>query len=151
TQSQSDALRADFLAYNQRTSDARILLEGVLKDDPTNVSAHETMGFLALQQEHLDEALKWYTQAIGLDSQNYLAHYYFASISMDGSLPESDQAKVERSLRKAIELNPLFAPAYDRLAVLLDIRGRDLDEAHMMGLQAVSLQPENVGYRINVA
>jgi len=151
TPSQSDALRADFLAYNRRTQDARTLLNHVLEEDPKNVSAHETMGFLEFQQGHRDEAKKWYAEAVGLDSQSYLAHYYFAVMSMQDSLDASASAQVENSLRQAIKLNPSFAPSFDRLAVLLGRQRRNLDEAHMMGLTAVSLEPSNVSYRVNVA
>jgi Protein of unknown function (DUF1570) len=151
TQTQADALRADFLAYNERTADARSLLDGVLKEDPNNVAARETMGFLEFRQSHLEEARKWYAQAVQLDSQSYLAHYYFAAISMNGSLSSSEEAQVESSLRTAIKLNPSFAPPYDRLAVFLGMRRRNLEEARKMGLTAVSLEPENIGYRGNVA
>jgi Tfp pilus assembly protein PilF len=151
TPPQADALRADFLAYNQRTTDARSLLDQVLQQDSNNVSACETMGFLEFRQGHLDEARKWYAQAVQLDSQSYLAHYYFSAISMSRSLTSADDAQVESSLRAAIKLNPSFAPAFDRLAVFLAIHHRDLDEAHLMGLTAVTLDPGNVGYRINVA
>jgi len=151
TPPQADALRADFLAYNRRTQDAQALIDRVLHDDPNDVSAHETMGFLAFQQGHLEEAKKWYQQAVELDSQSYLAHYYFAAMSMQGSLDPSDEKQVENSLRIATKLNPSFAPAFDRLAVFLGGRHRDLDEAHMMGLTAVSLDPADVGYRANVA
>ena len=150
TAPRADALCADFLAYNQRTKDARALLDHVLREDPNNVAAHETMGFLEFREGHLDEAKKWYAKAVELDSQSYLAHYYFAAMSMQGSLG-ADEAKVENSLRQAIKLNPSFAPSFDRLAVFLGSRHRDLDEAHLMGLSAVSLDPGNVGYRINVA
>lgn len=151
TAPQTDALRADFLAYNRRTQDARTLLDYVLQEDPKNVSAHETMGFLEFQQGHREEAKKWYAEAVGLDSQSYLAHYYFAVMSMQDSLDASASAQVENSLRQAIKLNPSFAPSFDRLAVLLGRQQRNLDEAHMMGLTAVSLEPGNVGYRVNVA
>lgn len=146
---EATALQADFLAYNQRTAEAKTLLDRVLKDDANNVTAHETMGFLEFQQGHLEEARKWYAQAVQLDSQSYLAHYYFAAISMTEA--SGDDRQVESSLRAAIKLNPSFAPSYDRLAVFLGMRHRDLDEAHMMGVTAVSLDPGNVGYRINVA
>lgn len=148
---QADALRADFLAYDRRTQDAQALLDRVLHDDPNNLSAHETNGFLAFQQGHLDEAKKWYQQAVELDSQSYLAHYYFAAMAMQGSLAPVDEKQVEDSLRMAIKLNPSFAPPFDRLAILLGRRHRDLDEAHMMGLTAVSLDPTNMAYRVNVA
>ena len=151
TPPQADALRADFLAYNRRTSDARALLDQVLKQDPNNVSARETMGFLEFHQGHIDAAKRWYAQAIQLESQSYLAHYYFSSIAMQGAMTPTEESQAEASLRRAIELNPLFAPAYDRLAIFLGMRHRNLDEAHMMGLKAVSLDPSNVGYRVNVA
>lgn len=149
--SQADALRADFLAYNERTKDARTLLDQVLREDANNVSAHETMGFLEFRAGHVDEAKKWYAQAAQLDSQSYLAHYYYAAISMQGHISAEEEGKVENSLRRAIQLNPSFAPSFDRLAVFLGSRNRDLQEAHMMGLSAVTLDPSNVGYRLNVA
>lgn len=148
---QSDAVRADFLACNQRTVDAQALLDHILQEDPNNVSAHETKGFLEFQQHHLDQAQKWFAKAVQLDSKSYLAYYYFAAIAMQGSQGESDEQQVEDSLRTAIKLNPKFAPAFDRLAVFLAMRHRDLDRARMMGLNAISLEPANVGYRINMA
>jgi tetratricopeptide (TPR) repeat protein len=151
TPAQADAVRADFLAYNERTADAQALLDQVLREDPNNVSAQETLGFLEVRQGHLEDARKRYAQAVQLDSQSYLAHYYFATISMQGTLAPSDEAPVESSLRAAIKLNPSFAPPYDRLAVFLGMHGHNLEEAHMLGLTAVSLDPANVGYRINVA
>jgi Tfp pilus assembly protein PilF len=147
-QPQADAIRADFLAYNGRTDAARTLLDAVLKADPNNVQAHETMGFIEFRAGHRDEAKKWYSQAVALDSHNYLAQYYFGSLSvMDGSTGDD----VESSLRTAIKLNPRFAPAYDSLAVLYGKRHEKLDEAHMLNLQAVQLEPGNVNFRLNAA
>jgi len=148
---QADAVRADFLAYNQRTADAQALLNHVLQEDPKNVSAQETLGFMEFRQGHLVEARERYAQAVHLDSQNFLAHYYFAAISMTASLDAADDAQLESSLRTTIRLNPSFAPAYDRLATFLGMRHRDLDEARLMGVMAVSLEPANIGYRITVA
>jgi Tfp pilus assembly protein PilF len=148
---ETDTLRADFLAYDQRPADARALLDEVLRDDPKNVSAHETMGFLAFREGHMGEARKWYAQAVQLDSQNYLAHYYFAAMSMQDLSDTANDGQVESSLRTAIKLNPSFAPSFDSLAVFLGMRHRDLEEAHLMGVTAVSLDPGNVQYRINVA
>jgi tetratricopeptide (TPR) repeat protein len=151
TGSQADAVRADFLAFNQRTADARALLDSILQADPNNVSAHETMGFLEFQAHHLEESRRWYEQAVSLDSQNYLAHYYFAAISMNGIIDASEEPKVESSLRASIKLNPNFAPSYDRLAVFLVLRHRNLDEARLMELSAVQLEPANLNYRLDTA
>ena len=148
TEPQADAVRADFLAYNGRTGDARTILEGVLKADANNLQAHETMGYLAFREGNLGEAKKWYAEAVALDSQSFLAQYYFAALSlMDGTT----DAQVEASLRTAIRLNPRFAPAYDALAGLYGRRRENLDEAHMLSVQAVSLEPANLNYRIDCA
>jgi tetratricopeptide (TPR) repeat protein len=147
----SEALRADFLAYEDRIPDAQALLDRVLQEDSKNVSAHETKGYIAFRQQHFDEAKKWYAEAVQLDSQSFLAHYYFAVMSMDSGGGLSQQDQIESSLRAAIKLNPSFAPAYDILAVFLGMQHKNLDEAHMLALSAISLDPENIRYRINVA
>ena len=147
---QANAFRADLLAYNQRTQEARALLDTVLRDDPNNTLAHETMGFLSFRAGDLASAQNWYQQAVQLDSQSYLAHYYFAAIAMQSAGNDNDAA-VEASLREAIKLNSSFAPAYDRLAVFYGARHKQLDEAYRLSLRAILLDPAMVGYRINAA
>ncbi len=150
TSTQSDALRADFLAYDQRAKDADALLDHVLKEDANNTLARETKGYIEFRQGNLGEAEKWYLQAVQLDSKSYLAHYYYAAIAMNhGGGPEDD--RIETSLRAAIQLNPAFAPAFDRLAVYLGMHGKDLDEARLMGVKAVQLDPSSVAYRVNLS
>ena len=149
---QADAVRADFLVYEQRVKDAKTLLERVLQEDPSNASAHETMGYLEFRQGNLAEARKWYDQAIKLDSQSFLAYYYFAAITMNGGqLDSENKSQVESSLRTAIKLNPSFAPAYDELAVFYGMRRENLEEAHTLALNAVQLDPGNLHYRLNTA
>lgn len=149
---QADAMRADFLAYNQREKDSRSLLAEVLHDDPNNTLAHETMGYLEFRIGHLQEAEHWYEQAVKLDSQSYLANYYFGAIAMNlgQSGPEIDD-RIESSLQKAIKLNPSFAPSYERLAVFYGMRHKNLRQAHLLMLQAVQLEPSNLQFRINTA
>ena len=146
---EANAVRADLLAYDERTKDARTLLDAVLRDDPNNVLAHETMGYLEFRAGNLEAARKWYEQAVKLDSQSYLAHYYFAAISMRAG--DLNVADVEASLRAAIKLNPNFAPAYDQLAAFYGMQHKQLDEAHILNLQAVQLDPSQFGYRMNTA
>ena len=147
---QANAFRADLLACNRRTQDARALLDTVLHDDPNNSLAHETMGFLSLRAGDLAAAQKWYEQAVQLDSQSCLANYYFAAIAMQSGSKDNDAA-VEASLRAAIKLNPSFAPAYDRLAVFYGTRKEQLDEAYALSLHAIQLDPATAGYRLNAA
>ena len=149
--SQADAVRADLLAYDSRTSDAQALLDHVLQEDPKNVLAHETKGYLEFRQGHQEEARKWYGDAVRLDSQSFLAHYYYAVMTMNSDSGTAEQEQVESSLRTAIKLNPAFAPAMDRLAVYLAMRRKNLDEARMQELSAITIEPSNVGYRLNMA
>lgn len=147
---ETEAMRADVLARVRRTAEARALLEEVLKEDPNSVQAHETMGYLAVQDRDLAAARKWYAEAVKLDSQDYLAHYYFAALSLNESRSDADK-EIESSLRAAIRLNPRFAPPYDALAVFFANHHEKLDEAHWLSLRAVSLDMGNAGYRVNAA
>lgn len=152
TQLQADAVRADFLAYNRREKDARALLQQILRDDPNNTLAHETMGYLEFRNGNLDKAEDWYRQAVKLDSQSFLANYYFAAMAINRhDSGEEISKQIENSLRNAIKLNPAFAPAYDSLAVFYAGQFRNLDEAHMLTLHSVQLDPTNVQYRLNAA
>ncbi len=151
TPAQANALQADFLAYNRRDADARALLQTVLQDDPGNVLAQETMGYLEFQAGHRDQARTWYEKAVKLDSQSFLAHYYYAALTMEGAVEGNRAAQVESSLRTAIKLNPSFAPAYNQLAMFFGMRHENLQEAYTLSLMAVQLDPGNVGYRLNSA
>lgn len=145
-QADAVAAQADLMAYNQRTDDARALIDTVLKEDPNNIQARETMGFLAFRSGQLSEARKWYGEAIKLGSQNFLDYYFCAEFSMG-----SDNDEAEADFRSAIKLNPNYAPPYDRLAQLLARQRDHLDEAHMLNLQAIQLEPDNVPFRLNAA
>ncbi len=146
----ADAVRADFLAYDGRAKDAETLLEHILSEDPKNGPAHETMGYLQFRRGDLKAARDAYEQAVQLDSQSYLAHYYYAAITIQqGKVDHPEQ--VEASLRASIKLNPQFAPAYDSLATFYAARQEKLEDAHLLELQAIALEPENFNYRLNTA
>ncbi|HVT97159.1 MAG TPA: tetratricopeptide repeat protein, partial [Acidobacteriaceae bacterium] len=144
----ADAIRADFLANMRRPEDARAMAEAALQADPNNARAHEAMGRIEYVAGNREEARKWYGEAAALDPENYVAQYYTGSLAM---MAGESNAEAEEHLRAAIRGNPRFAPAYDALAaVLLDRQGK-LDQAHMMELQAVALDPGNLHYRLNTA
>jgi hypothetical protein len=145
---ESLATRADFMAHARHYQEAQGMLEEALKLDP-KLAAHESMGYIFGQQRKIDEATKWYSQAVALNSQSYLANYYYA-ISLFKGMPDANSAaKAESSLRAAIKIAPEFAPAYSALSWLLASRNENLEEAYRMALTAVSLEPGNVRYRLN--
>jgi tetratricopeptide (TPR) repeat protein len=146
----ADARRAEFLAYNGRAADARTLLDAVLKEDPNNAVACETLGFMALHEHDMEGARKWLSRAVKLDSKSYLANYYYASMEMnDGGTKNA--AAIEASLKSAIHLNPAFAPSYDRLASLYNMQHDHLEDARMLELKAAQIDPGNIFYRVNTA
>jgi len=148
--SDADAIRADVLVYNNRTKDAQALIDSTLRDDPKNAIAHETMGYLKFREGDIQAARKWYGEAVQLDSQSYLAHYYYATISM-GSASTGQNDEIESSLRTCIKLNPDFAPAYDALAMHYSSIPEKADQAHILSVHAIDIDPGNLNYRLNAA
>ena len=146
----ADAIRADVLVYNQRTKEAQALIDSTLRDDPNNALAHETMGYLKFREGDMQAARKWYGEAVKLDSQSYLAHYYYATMSM-GPGGTAQDPEIESSLRTCMKLNPGFAPAYDALAMYYSRDAAKANEAHLLNIQAISLEPDNLNYRLNAA
>jgi Flp pilus assembly protein TadD len=148
-----DAVRADVLMDNGRAAEARELIASVLKQAPGNAQAHESMGMLELRAGNLAEARRWYGEAVALHSASYLSYYYFGSLSEQLGHVHADDpsdAAIQAALRKAVELDPKFAPAAASLA-FFDARQGDLEEAASMILNAVQLSPHDVSYRVEAA
>ena len=145
-----DAIRADVLLDVGRKKEAADLLQSVLAVDPKSEQAHETMGAMKFREHDTEAARKWYGEAVQLDSKSYLALYYFATMTMHSGDRGQDDA-IEKSLLSSIEFNPKFAPSYDSLAYFYSSRHEKLDQARHLSVQAVSLEPENVLYRMNAA
>ncbi len=150
SEAESLAVRADFLVHSGHYPEARAMLEEALKADPKLAAAYESMGQLYAQQNLNEKAGKWYSQAVALNSQSYLANFYYATNLFKGRMDDELAAKAEASLRTAIRINPQFAPAYDALAYLLASRDRELEEARMYALQAIDLEPGNIRYRLRM-
>ncbi len=148
---ESLTMRADFMAHDRHFQEAQGMLEEVLRRGPPLAAAYESMGFILSQQGKMEEATKWYGQAVGLNSQSYLANYYYAANLAKGRPDDNSAAKAESCLRAAIKIAPDFAPAYSMLAWLMASRHENLEEAHMLALTATTLEPGSVSYRLNTA
>jgi tetratricopeptide (TPR) repeat protein len=148
---EADALQGDCMVYTGNYEGARRTLAKALEGNPKNAEAAESMGYLELQQKHMDEAKKWFRQAIQFKSKSYLAHYYYALMRMKESPRAGLNDDVGDSLNKAIAINPDFAPAYNALAQFYANRDENLEEAHQMALHAVTLEPSNVYYYLTTA
>jgi tetratricopeptide (TPR) repeat protein len=149
SEAESLALRADFMAHDRHYQEAQEMLEGALKLDPNLAAAYESLAFIFSQQGKTEEATQWYSKAVALNSQSYLANFYYAVSLLKGMPDDESAAKAESSLRAAIKIAPDFAPAYSALGWLLASRHKNLEEAHRLILTAVNLEPGNVHYRLN--
>jgi tetratricopeptide (TPR) repeat protein len=66
-------------------------------------------------------------------------------------LDSEDEAQAERRLRSTIQADPSAAAAYDQLAVFLWKRGKNMEETGRLASKAVSLDANNVSFRIHQA
>jgi tetratricopeptide (TPR) repeat protein len=143
-----NAMRADLLAHGRRYAEARSLAQSVLTNDPNNVRAHQVMGLLAAHDLDRVAARKWYDEAVELDPKDYIAAFYSALYARgDPTASASSEAR----LRQCIKLAPGFAPAYNNLADLYLNQHRNLDEAYMLTLHAVQLEPDVLVNRFTAA
>ncbi len=132
--------RGDLLAHVGRLEEARTMLEQALQLDPRSTLANEGLGLVHWRLRKLDEARKYFSAAVALDSRSYIARYFAAQLAYR---QDSDFAAAEAHLRKAIDINPLYAPAYALLSYVLMLKPETLPEALEMSRMAVKLDPSN--------
>jgi len=150
-EAESAALRGDFHMHTNRPVEARALLEQALKLDPKLALAHESFGFVYFRENNREEAARWFAQAAQLDSQSALAHYFHAMLQMQESLDPEKFGEVEVSLRRSIELNPDFAPAYVTISGFYAMREETKEKAVEAARKAYQLQPGEMMYAFNLA
>ncbi|MFH1574526.1 MAG: tetratricopeptide repeat protein, partial [Acidobacteriota bacterium] len=143
------AARGDFFIHSARLPQARLMLEQAVRLDPQSPAAHESLGLLYLRQGDREKAAQHFSEAVKLDSQSFLAHFYAAEAAHETGAEGLDAT--ERHLRKAIEINPDFVPAYSNLVGVLTARGRNLEEALQLAVQATKLEPGVLRHKMGVA
>ena len=80
-------------------------------DDAYNLS---TLGYLKFREEKFDDALDVLSKAAKIDPNNpEIQNYLGVTLSHKGL-----RVQAETALRKAIQINPLYAPAHNNLAVV---------------------------------
>lgn len=119
----------------------RTLLEKTLALDPKFARAHEELGFLDYDEGRDDEARAEWESALHMDPTLYRA--LFAETTT-GALPSqqtvAQRADTLKKLQEVVRLEPRYAPAYVRMAVLLWWQGK-LDDAYRAAFAAESLEP----------
>jgi tetratricopeptide (TPR) repeat protein len=149
TRAESMALRGELLIYADRLEEARAMLEQALEGNPCSVVANHAMGSLYLSLRDKGQAQKYFSVAADLDSQSYLAQFFAAQMAYER---DGDYVAAEKYLRKTIDINPRFAPAFRMLSQTLMMK-RDREtasEALELALKASRLEPSDLNHNINV-
>lgn len=136
TEAEAQAYLGDLLLHSYR-KDAYTYLQKALKLDPNLGMAHASLGMAYFREGKVDEARASLERAVSLNSQNYLAHYYYAftlSRTSPGSEPVSaytpeNSKKIREHLQKAVALRPDFFESYNLLGFVSLVTGEDMPEA----------------------
>ena len=150
----------ELLLHSNRLSEAETHFTEILLENPDLSSALIGLGLVKMRQKKFAEAKKLLEKAVANDQKNYLAFYNYAEVLSRenmtdfGFVSEYDAANAQtmrRALRKAIELNPNFAPSYGLFAFVSAVRNDEVDEAIEYLQKALAIAPGNPDYLIRQA
>ena len=140
------ALDQDTIAQQDgELKEAEQLYQKILKNEPTNIHAHNNLSIVQIQLGKLDKAEASSKKAIELKFDFVEAHSNLGSILKNlGRLNEA-----EASYKKAIELKFDFVQAHSNLGLLLKDLGR-LNEAVASFKKVIKLKPDNWNAHYNL-
>jgi tetratricopeptide (TPR) repeat protein len=160
TEAEAEAYLGDLLLHTNRLQDAEVRLRQALTLDPKMTKARASLGILRARQGDFGEAKKNLQEAVADDSNNYLAHYYYAyALSREGmdtnsfvrSYPPETMATMRAELKRAIELSPTFPGSYSLLAFVNMISGEQLDDSINLLKHALALAPGRQDFDLMLA
>jgi tetratricopeptide (TPR) repeat protein len=149
TEAEAQAYLGDLLLHSNR-KDAYTYLEKALKLDPNLGMAHASLGMAQFREGNTKEARESLERAVTANSQNYLAHYYYAyTLSRTGpddaptgvGYSSDVAAKMREHLQKAIALRPDFPEPYGLLAFVNLVTSTDIDETIVKLKRVLSMSP----------
>ncbi len=151
-EAESHAYLGDLLLHTHRLADAEKQIQQALALNPDLPMAESAYGMLCVRQGHLEDARKHLEKAVAANSQNYLAHYYYAfalsGLSMSGNrvvggYSPDIAATMRDELKKAIALKPDFPESYALLGFVNVVRGEDIDETIELLKRALNISRGN--------
>lgn len=146
-----EAYRGGFAAVRGRSKEAIPILKEAVKLDPKSALGYRYLGFAEFEEKQNAEALADFARAIELDPNNALTRYLRAYLASTQTGTIGNDAQLEEDLRTAIAASPEFSPPYGVLAVFLAAQGQKLPEALALAEKAVTLEPGNMTYRMQLA
>lgn len=152
TEAEAKAYLGDLLQHIGRMADAETHLQQALTLSPGLPMAETSLGMLRVRQGKLAEARQHLQKAAEANSENYLAHFYYAfalsGLSLEGSQVvhnfETGLAeKMRAELKKAITLKPDFPESYALLGFVNIVRNEQLDETIDLLKRALTMSRSN--------
>ncbi len=137
TDAEVQAYLGDLLLHSHR-KEAYTYLQKAVQLDPNLAMAHASLGMAYFREGKVDEAHASLERAVAANSQNYLAHYYYAyTLSRSGpgsgptiaGYPADVVAKIREHLEKAIALRPDYPESYSLLAFISLVTKKGVDES----------------------
>jgi tetratricopeptide (TPR) repeat protein len=151
TPAETEARIGELDLSHGRRDDARTKLEDALMLDSSLASAEESLGFLLLQTDQLEEAEKHFQRAAELDPKRPLAFYGQGMVAMSRGASVGVPVGAIVAFDKTVELSPDFAPAWYNLASIYSLRKETLPKALDAAQHAASLVPGDASYQYQVA
>lgn len=151
TPAEIEARTADFLALRRRVVDAQDKLEDALMSEPSLAEAEQSLGFLQLRENDLDEAQKHFDRATQLDPNDALNYYGQGLVALAQSGNKDAPPQAAEAFEKATALNADFAPSWHNLAIIYSQQDRTLPKALDAARRAASLVPGERSYQLQVA
>lgn len=150
SEAEAQAYLGDLLLHAHQLDRAETYLQKAAQLDPNLTMAHASLGLLRVRQDRFADARQFLERAVGSNTQNYLAHYYYAYALFDElrdqtgriqSFPAATAEKLRLHLKKAIQLAPEFPEPYDMLAFVNLMTEQELDESVKLVRRAMALAP----------
>ena len=156
SKSDTEATLADFKFHMMDHKAEGIAdFERILSEDPGNTLANRELGYSYIQRGEFEKAAPYLKKASETGSTDPRVHFFNAMVlsrSRSGIL-NVDPGKIDAiqaELKKAIELDPDYAEAYNLLA-FTESRKNDLEQAIQTQTRAVTLSPRNEFFLMNLA
>lgn len=150
TAADADLAIARYHAASNRPVEARARLASLQAAGPSG-AAHEVEGLLLEREGKMAEARAAFAKAVEVGGAGYYGEFRFASLSWPDA-PDDRQPfpAMARSLRRAIELRPAFAPAHALLANVL-LRLRQPEDSLPAAREAVRLDAFESYHQLTLA
>ena len=146
----SAGLAAFQIAMN-RPTEASALLAQARKANPNAAGVSAVEGLQAERAGDTDTARTAYRTAVERDVTSGYVHYRYALMTWQSSPDEAALAQIEKSLARAVELNPTFAAAHAALGEVRGVLGRPMAQIMPVLARAIALEPGSPWHRISTA